>query len=102
MREIEEAAERYHIKFTKLTPVVWTKGIDDGTQLTLRYLCKPRERRSSAHEMWEHILDALARMPDVDLAYKTVRYYDNRTEGKPEARANDVAHEERHAMLPKA
>jgi small-conductance mechanosensitive channel len=104
MREIAEAADRYHIKFTKLTPMVWTSVTDDGIRLTLRYLCKPRERRSSGHEMWESILEALESLPDVDLAYKTVRYFDNRSEGKPEARADDEppAPRDRQALLPKA
>ncbi len=104
MREIAEAADRYHIKFSKLTPVVWTSVTDDGIRLTLRYLCKPRERRSSAHEMWESILEAFENLPDVDLAYKTVRYFDNRSEGKPEARAGDEppAPRDRQALLPKA
>jgi hypothetical protein len=45
-------------------------------------------------------------LPDVDLAYKTVRYFDNRGEGKPEARANfddpPPAPRDRPALLPKA
>jgi len=105
MKEIDEAAERYHIKFSKLTPVVWTSVTDDGIRLTARYLCKPRERRSSSNEMWESILEAFEELPDVDLAYKTVRYFDNRTEGKPEARADGKADQpprDRHALLPKA
>jgi small-conductance mechanosensitive channel len=104
MHEINEAADRYHMKFTKLTPVVWTSVVDDGIRLTLRYLCKPRERRSSSNEMWESILEALEQLPDVDLAYKTVRYFDNRSEGKPEARATDdpPAPRDRQALLPKA
>ncbi|HVY48478.1 MAG TPA: mechanosensitive ion channel domain-containing protein [Minicystis sp.] len=103
-RQIEEAAERYHIRFSKLTPVVWTSVRDDGICLTLRYLCKPRERRSSEHEMWESILDALEALSDVDLAYKTVRLFDNRTEGKPETRAGDAPPKivDRPALLPKA
>jgi small-conductance mechanosensitive channel len=105
MREIDEAADRYHIKFSKLTPVVWTSVVDDGIRLTLRYLCKPRERRASTHEMWESILEALEELPDVDLAYKTVRYFDNRGEGKPDARANaddpPPAPRDRQALLPK-
>jgi hypothetical protein len=56
--------------------------VDSGVRLTVRYLCKPRERRSSASEFWEAILESFAGMPGVDLAYPTTRFYDNRTEGK--------------------
>ena len=81
-RRIAKAAERMHIRFTKLTPVVWTAVVDDGVRLTLRYLCKVRNRRASTHEMWEAILDEFAQLPDVDFAYRTVRHFDGTTEGK--------------------
>ncbi|HEY4120131.1 MAG TPA: mechanosensitive ion channel domain-containing protein [Byssovorax sp.] len=100
MKQIELAADRYHIRFSKLTPVVWTRVVDDGVCLTLRYLCKPRERRSSSSEMWESILEEFEKMGDVDLAYKTVRVYDNVTEGKEDARA--APETDRAALLPKA
>lgn len=75
MQEIEKAAERYHLKFSKLTPAVWTSVADSGIKLTLRYLCKPRERRSSQHEMWESILEAFEGLSNVELAYPTTRFY---------------------------
>jgi small-conductance mechanosensitive channel len=81
-RQIEAAADTYHIKFSKLTPVVWTSLSEQGVTLTMRYLCKPRERRSSASEIWESVLLALGEMQDVDLAYPTTRYFDNTVEGK--------------------
>ncbi len=81
-KQIAEAAEHYHIKFSKLTPVVWTSVVDSGIRLTMRYLCKPRERRSSASEIWESVLDALNDLPDVDLAYPTTRFFDQAREGK--------------------
>jgi small-conductance mechanosensitive channel len=76
------AAEHYHIKFAKLTPVVWTSVADSGIKLTMRYLCRPRDRRSSSSEIWESVLESIAGMPDVDLAYPTMRYFDNMGEGK--------------------
>jgi small-conductance mechanosensitive channel len=79
---IRLAAESMHIKFGKMTPVVWTSVVDNGVRLTMRYLCKPRERRISASAIWETVLDEVARMPDVDFAYPTTRWFDNRAEGK--------------------
>jgi small-conductance mechanosensitive channel len=75
-KRLEAAAESFHLRFTKLTPVVWTAVVDHGVRLTLRYLCEPRERRSSSSELWESILDVIDAMPDVDLAYPTTRFYD--------------------------
>jgi small-conductance mechanosensitive channel len=86
-KRIDEAAHVLHIKFPKLTPVVWTTVADSGICLTMRYLCKPRERRSSATHIWEQVLDAFAELPNVDFAYPTTRRFDNVTEGKPGARA---------------
>jgi small-conductance mechanosensitive channel len=80
--QIKEAAEHYHIKFSKLTPVVWTTVVDNGVRLTMRYLCKPRDRRRSEGEIWEAVLDELGQMHDVDLAYPTTRYFLNPREGK--------------------
>jgi small-conductance mechanosensitive channel len=86
---IAEAAHRYHIKFSKLTPVVWTNVVDSGVRLTMRYLCKPRERRASEHEIWEAVLDAFSALPSVDFAYPTTRRFDNAFEGKAAARSRD-------------
>jgi small-conductance mechanosensitive channel len=90
-QRIRIAADSLHIKFGKLTPVVWTAVGDSGVRLTVRYLCKPRERRSSASELWEAVLDEFERLPDVDFAYPTTRWYDNTAEGKPGARADSEA-----------
>jgi small-conductance mechanosensitive channel len=81
-RQINESAERYHIKFAKLTPVVWTSVVDHGVRLTMRYLCKPRDRRRSEDEIWEAVLGEFAAMDDVDLAYPTTRMFSNPREGK--------------------
>lgn len=90
-RRIDEAAHVLHIKFPKLTPVVWTTVVDSGIRLTMRYLCKPRARRSSAAVIWEKVLDAFAELPSVDFAYPTTRYFDHTSEGKPAAASGRTA-----------
>jgi small-conductance mechanosensitive channel len=80
---IDAAANRYFIKYMNLTPIVWTSVSNDGVVLTLRYLCDPRKRRSSASDLWERILDQFSRLDGVDFAYPTTRYYVNAEEGKP-------------------
>lgn len=64
---------RFLIHYRKLTPVVYVSVVDSGVLLTLRYLCRPRERRGTAGELWEHILDTFAESPEVALAYPTQR-----------------------------
>ena len=80
--KLKEAAKKYMIFYTKLTPAVYTTVKDCGVMLTIRYLCEPRRRRGSEQEIWEDILDAFAAHDDIDFAYPTQRFYDNEREGK--------------------
>ncbi len=84
---LRSASRRFMIFYAKLTPTVYTSVGDSGVILTLRYLCSPRNRRGSAEEIWEDLLDAFAEHDDIDFAYPTQRFYDNRSEGKPPLRA---------------
>ncbi|NCC52179.1 MAG: mechanosensitive ion channel family protein [Spartobacteria bacterium] len=81
--QVRKAARKYLIFFHHLTPIVWTSVEDIGVQLTLRYLCDPRKRRSSECCIWEEILEAFANADDIDFAYPTQRFYNNALEGKP-------------------
>lgn len=84
--QIRRAARKQMIFFTKLTPIVYTSVKDSGVMLTIRYLTNPRQRRIAAQRVWEAILEAFAQEPKIDLAYPTLRYYQNQVEGKPETR----------------
>jgi len=84
---VQQAGEKFLISYSKLTPIVYTSVADSGVLLTMRYLCNPRERRATAQEIWEAILEAFGKCDDIDFAYPTQRFYHNVTEGKSEARA---------------
>jgi len=84
-RQIRQAAQRYMIVAGKLTPIVYTKVEDCGVLLTLRFLTHARMRRTNDQAIWEAVLDEFAQHDDIDFAYPTTRYYDNRSEGKPAA-----------------
>lgn len=86
-KQIRRAAQRYMIIAGNLTPIVYTSVRDSGVLLTLRYLTKARDRRGNEQAIWEAILDEFAAHDDIDFAYPTTRYYNNRSEGKPGARA---------------
>lgn len=77
------ASRQYLINYRKLTPIVYTKAVDSGVQLTIRYLIEPRKRRGTEHAIWEDVLTEFGACPDVDLAYHTVRSFKNTEEGKP-------------------
>ncbi len=86
-RHIQDVSRRFLIHYRKLTPTVYTSVVDIGVCLTIRYLCEPRGRRGSAEEIWEDVLKTFAQHDDIDFAYPTQRFYDNRLEGKSGARA---------------
>ncbi|MBT8395506.1 MAG: mechanosensitive ion channel family protein [Gemmatimonadetes bacterium] len=87
-RAMRKATKKFLIHFQKLTPIVYTSVEDSGVLLTLRYICKARERRGQAEELWESILDAFSEAPDLDFAYPTRRMYHNLVEGKKDLRAD--------------
>ncbi len=74
-REFEAATRKFLLKYNKLTPIVYTNVLDSGVLLTIRYLCKPRQRRGTTQTFWEEILRAFAKHSDIDLAYPTTRFY---------------------------
>lgn len=73
--QIRQAARKYLIVAGKLTPTVYTTVKDSGVMLTIRYLVDPRQRRGTEQKIWEDILDAFAKEPNIDLAYPTTRFY---------------------------
>ena len=55
-KAINEANEHYLLVYKNIDPIIYTKVTEKSLNLTLRYLCEPRQRRSSEHELWEDIL----------------------------------------------
>ncbi|MGH8698700.1 MAG: mechanosensitive ion channel family protein [Burkholderiales bacterium] len=85
-RALVAASRQYLIYFKKLTPIVYTKVVEDGVRLTIRYLIDPRARRGSEQAIWQDVLDEFRAAPDIDLAYPTRRAIDYTREGKPTLR----------------
>jgi small-conductance mechanosensitive channel len=78
---VRNAAQKYLIFYTKLTPIVYTSVKDHGIVLTIRYLSEPRRRRGSAEEIWEDVLRAFSACPDISFAFPTQRFYNQAVEG---------------------
>ncbi|MEM8968674.1 MAG: hypothetical protein AAGE93_19820, partial [Bacteroidota bacterium] len=87
-KRLMDASKQYLIFYTNLTPIVYTRVIENGVSLTMRYLCDPRKRRTTEHKIWEDILTTFAQQEDIDFAYPTQRIYYNAQEGKSETRRN--------------
>ncbi len=74
-KKIIEASKKYMIFYQYLTPIVYTSVEDSGILLTMRYICDPRKRRITEHEIWEDVLKAFSRNKDIEFAYPTQRFY---------------------------
>lgn len=85
-QRVKEASARMMVFYSTLTPTVYTSVKDCGVMLTIRYLCRPRERRGTEQDIWEDILVRFAECDDIDFAYPTMRRFNNQLEGKPGAR----------------
>jgi small-conductance mechanosensitive channel len=81
-KQLIEASKKFMIFYNTLSPNVYTDVKDSGIKLTLRYICEPKKRRITAHEIWEDILMEFANHQDIDFAYPTQRVFFNPREGK--------------------
>jgi len=79
-KKIIEASKKYMIFYQYLTPIVYTKVVDSGIVLTMRYICDPRKRRVTEHEIWEKVLAAFADYPEIEFAYPTQRFFSRKQE----------------------
>ena len=86
--QIKQVSRRFLIFYSTLTPIVYTSLAENGVRLTIRYLCDPRQRRGTSQTIWEQVLARFAEHDDIAFAYPTIRYFDNRIEGKAGLRAD--------------
>lgn len=68
-----KASKRYMIYYNNLTPTIYTTVKDSGIQLSMRYLCNPKKRRVTEHQIWEDILDGFNNSDKYEFAYPTSR-----------------------------
>lgn len=73
--KVKEKEEKFMIFYKNLTPIVYTSVKDSGVELTARYLCEPRQRRTRQQEFWEAVLDKFSNECDIDFAYPTQRFF---------------------------
>jgi len=71
--KLKKASRKYMIYYKKLTPIVYMDVVDHGVQLTVRYLCKPKARRTTVDHIWTDILKTINKEDNINLAYPTQR-----------------------------
>jgi len=74
-KKIIEASKKYMIFYQYLTPIVYTSLEASGVSLTMRYMCDPRKRRGTEHNIWEDVLKEFARHKEIEFAYPTQRFF---------------------------
>ena len=67
-----QSADDELIRYHHFTPKIYIKPVSQspaGVSLTLRYLCKPRERRDMENRLWEAIFDQFAEVSDITISH---------------------------------
>ncbi len=72
-RKIKKMAEQYFIFYEKLTPITYIKVLENGIELSLRYLTEVKKRRYSEDRLTRLILDDFKKERDIAFAYPTYR-----------------------------
>lgn len=81
-KTFNEATKKFMFKKPTLEAKIITKVEMSGVELTLRYLCEPRQRRETEHKIWEDILNVFENHNNIDFAYPTERRFNNDIESK--------------------
>ncbi|NOX63808.1 MAG: mechanosensitive ion channel [Chloroflexi bacterium] len=80
--DFRRATTEFLLRPEAFSPRVFTRVVDIGVELTMRYVVHVRRRRSTREAIWEETLDAFAARTDIDFAYPTQRVFFNPKEGK--------------------
>lgn len=74
-KKIDRMAREYLIYYRKFTPIVYTKIVESGVKLTLRYLTDTKKRRVGEDTVSQKVLKAINALPEIEFAYPTYRIY---------------------------
>lgn len=65
-QQLQRTAQEFLIYNPITTPIVYTNVKDSGVLLTIRYLCRPHERRSTTEMIWEEILTTFEQQIEIE------------------------------------
>lgn len=76
-KHIKKMAEEYLIFYEKLTPITYVKIVENGVEISLRYLTEVKRRRTYQDCINKRVLDDFASASDIEFAYPTYRIIKN-------------------------
>ena len=76
-KALREGEKKYNIRYSKLTPTIYTSTRPSGILLTLRFLSHTRRQRAHEQFIWEGILREFAKHDDIQFAYPSQAVYVN-------------------------
>ena len=66
--KVYEASKKYLIHYQNLTPIVYMTVRDQVVVLTLRYLCEPRQARTTEDIIWKEIMNAFHDKEEIEFS----------------------------------
>lgn len=66
-QEVHKASRRYMLYYKNLTPIVYATVKDGHMVLDLRYLCEPRQTRTTEDLIWHEIMDYCKNEPGITI-----------------------------------
>jgi len=72
-QQIKKTSRKYMVYFNNLNPIIYTDVIDSGVRLTMRFICKPKQRRTIDEKIWEALLERFEIEPEIEFGYPTMR-----------------------------
>lgn len=74
-KAMRRASRKLAIKQGKLTPIIYTRAVDYGVSLTVRFIVSPRQIRGIESKIWETVLMRFQGEKSISLAYPTTRFF---------------------------
>jgi len=72
-QQIKKTSRKYMVYFNNLNPIIYTDVTDSGVRLTMRFICKPKQRRTIDEKIWEALLERFEIEPEIEFGYPTMR-----------------------------
>jgi len=72
-QQIKKTSRKYMVYFNNLNPIIYTDVIDSGVRLTMRFICKPKQRRTIDEKIWEALLERFEIELEIEFGYPTMR-----------------------------